>query len=204
MSPPEIGVEVRFDSEDAARSKLSVKSVSGTATIRSSALARTVEFDVDSDLLTIAAVQSSKKLTSDQISVGAIAEGSSVFTLVDTDADGRLSLRERQQIARKLRALDRDKDQQISPGEIPQVTRLAIGLGPVVHKHLARRQSLSTRPESTAAPAWFVRMDTNGDLDVSPREFLGTPQQFNALDQNGDELISQEEALDGTAKADPE
>jgi hypothetical protein len=37
-------------------------------------------------------------------------------------------------------------------------------------------------------------MDRNNDGDVSPREFLGTEEQFRRLDADGDGLISAEEA----------
>jgi hypothetical protein len=37
-------------------------------------------------------------------------------------------------------------------------------------------------------------MDKNGDGDVSPREFLGTPEDFRRIDTNGDGLIDPEEA----------
>ena len=50
------------------------------------------------------------------------------------------------------------------------------------------------RRPSTAGPLWFRKMDRNGDGDVSPREFLGTAEQFRRLDLDGDGLISVEEA----------
>jgi hypothetical protein len=37
-------------------------------------------------------------------------------------------------------------------------------------------------------------MDRNGDGDVSRREFLGTDEEFAAIDTDGDGLISAEEA----------
>jgi hypothetical protein len=37
-------------------------------------------------------------------------------------------------------------------------------------------------------------MDRNGDGEVSPREFLGTPEDFRKIDTNGDGLIDAEEA----------
>jgi hypothetical protein len=37
-------------------------------------------------------------------------------------------------------------------------------------------------------------MDRNADGDVSRREFLGTDEQFRAIDTDGDGLISVEEA----------
>jgi hypothetical protein len=43
-------------------------------------------------------------------------------------------------------------------------------------------------------PLWFRKMDRNGDGDVSPREFLGTPAQFRRIDADGDGLIDPDEA----------
>jgi hypothetical protein len=37
-------------------------------------------------------------------------------------------------------------------------------------------------------------MDRNGDGDVSPGEFLGTPEQFRRIDADGDGLIDADEA----------
>ena len=49
----------------------------------------------------------------------------------------------------------------------------------------------ATKP---AGPAWFRKMDRNGDGDVSPREFLGTPEDFKRIDADGDGLIDAREA----------
>jgi Ca2+-binding EF-hand superfamily protein len=43
-------------------------------------------------------------------------------------------------------------------------------------------------------PLWFQKMDRNGDGDISPREFLGTDEDFRKIDADGDGLISSAEA----------
>jgi hypothetical protein len=43
-------------------------------------------------------------------------------------------------------------------------------------------------------PMWFLKMDRNGDGDISPKEWLGTEEEFRAIDTDGDGLISGEEA----------
>ena len=45
------------------------------------------------------------------------------------------------------------------------------------------------------APVWFRKMDKNNDGDISPREWLGTDEDFKAIDADGDGLISAAEAI---------
>ncbi|MEX2356989.1 MAG: hypothetical protein WEE51_01590, partial [Pirellulaceae bacterium] len=47
--------------------------------------------------------------------------------------------------------------------------------------------------EQEDRPAWHQAMDSNGDGDISRREFLGTDAQFQMLDRDSDGLISAEE-----------
>ncbi len=60
------------------------------------------------------------------------------------------------------------------------------------------RPGVRTDPRRPAAPPrgplWFRKMDLNGDGDISPREWLGTPELFKQIDKDGDGLISVEEA----------
>ena len=45
------------------------------------------------------------------------------------------------------------------------------------------------------APIWFKLMDRNADGDISPREFIGSRDDFRKLDLDGDGLISIAEAV---------
>jgi Ca2+-binding EF-hand superfamily protein len=53
----------------------------------------------------------------------------------------------------------------------------------------------------TSLPAWLKAMDGNGDGEISPREFLGTREQFTALDKNGDGYLDSSEAQPPAAAA---
>ena len=52
----------------------------------------------------------------------------------------------------------------------------------------------ATSAASADAPDWFKAGDFNGDGDVSRREFLGTDEQFQRLDQDDDGFIHVDEA----------
>jgi hypothetical protein len=86
------------------------------------------------------------------------------FDRLDTDRDGQLSVAELR-CAREILAGS-------SPGDTGVSLILVPGLAkpPVV--------PLTRTFTRDAGPAWFRAMDKNGDGYVSPREFLGTPEQF--------------------------
>jgi Ca2+-binding EF-hand superfamily protein len=133
------------------------------------------------------------------ISIGVGEHGRALFQLLDTNGDGRLGLRELRSAWDRLAKLDKNGDGFISADEIPRQFELTVGQGfgpalrqPVVANRVVTRPVAARAP--TRGPLWFRKMDLNGDGDVSPREFLGTPEEFRQIDTDGDGLISVEEA----------
>ena len=132
-------------------------------------------------------------------------DGKGLFDLIDTNRDGRLSVRELRQAVRLVEQLDRDGDGAVSRGEIPRSYQLTVARGgSVADPRGVRRVAVAAAagmangrpvPQPTnAGPLWFRKMDRNRDGDVSRKEFLGTDEEFRKIDADGDGLISAEEA----------
>jgi Ca2+-binding EF-hand superfamily protein len=125
-------------------------------------------------------------------------EGRGLFDLLDKNRDGRLGLRELREAADILSRLNRGADGFMTRGDIPRSFRLAFSLGqPSLNRHGGNMVVVVPQGMSEPAgvgPLWFRKMDRNRDGDVSPNEFLGTPEEFARLDTDGDGLISVEEA----------
>ena len=125
--------------------------------------------------------------------------------MIDTDGDGRLSVREMRNAVKLLAELDRDNKGFLTRTDIPRCTAAIFRMGPpsgerafrntvVFYAATGRRMRDQPPPKPARGPEWFRKMDRNGDGDVSRREFLGTDEQFKEIDTNGDGLISVEEA----------
>jgi Ca2+-binding EF-hand superfamily protein len=128
-------------------------------------------------------------------------EGNGLFDLLDKNRDGRLSLRELRNAPRVYEQLNRGRTG-LAQNNIPRSFRLALAIGQASFTPhggnivmLPPVDDLEASPDRLGiGPIWFRKMDRNRDGDISPNEFLGTPEQFQLLDTDGDGLISVEEA----------
>jgi Ca2+-binding EF-hand superfamily protein len=125
--------------------------------------------------------------------------GNGLFELLDSNGDGRLSPRELIQAATVLRPYA-DAGGRVGPRDLPRrfTVRATAGGIPLVVPPLAgpamAQQGSAAPARAESVPAWFTKMDRNGDGDVSLREFLGPLELFRKLDRDGDGLISPAEA----------
>lgn len=119
----------------------------------------------------------------------------SLFQVIDTNGDGRLSMREVRTAFERLIALEPDgKDYVTRAALAPQGTlrfgRSAetLNFNPVtVYSQPAIRQQ-------SRGPLWFRKFDRNGDGELSRNEFPGTREEFDRIDANHDGYISVDEA----------
>ncbi len=125
-----------------------------------------------------------QKFAACRVTVGLTDRGRSLFDWLDTDDNGRLSPRELNAAA------DLAQGKPLTPDGVPRQVRYRIHCS---NQPLAVSSGDGvTKPGD--APAWFGRMDRNGDGDVSLKEFLGPLELFRKLDADGDGLISAAEA----------
>jgi Ca2+-binding EF-hand superfamily protein len=120
--------------------------------------------------------------------------GRGLFEILDANRDRRLGQRELRSAWSRLAIWDRNGDGLIAPRELPQQFQLVFGRGQPFRRAGRLADIASMNATSVNGPLWFRKMDKNGDGDVSPREFLGTPEDFRRIDTNGDGLIDAQEA----------
>jgi Ca2+-binding EF-hand superfamily protein len=145
-----------------------------------------------------------------RLTMTASDEGRDLFGILDLDRDRRLGAREVLKTFARVSACDRNQDGGVTSDEIPHHIRLSLDRGdlsillapPAVDGAVVvspGATALPSRPRPTAGPSWFRKMDRNHDGDVSPREFLGTREQFDRLDRDHDGLLSPDEAKEASA-----
>jgi Ca2+-binding EF-hand superfamily protein len=119
----------------------------------------------------------------------------SLFVALDTNANGRLEERELAGASKRLRQEDRNQDGQLSEEEIKYTLIVALVKGESQQERsFYLPQQSRAQVEDPATPDWFRQADYNQDGELSLREFLGTAEQFSALDQNNDQFLSSDEA----------
>jgi Ca2+-binding EF-hand superfamily protein len=195
---PDVIVAVSFDTKNAKDSAIRVTQISSQLAAEASGnVGRSISIPVGRTSLEFSAVQSIAMSGSDQISVGIINDGYPLLPALDPNDDGRLTIRELRNVSDHLQRFDTNQDSGISPDEISSTVRVAFGLGPCVHRHLADIRSVHVRSSApqVVAPEWFTQMDGNKDGDLSPREFLLDAEKFKQLDSDQDGLISPAEAV---------
>jgi Ca2+-binding EF-hand superfamily protein len=126
-------------------------------------------------------------------------QGRSLFDVLDANGDGRLSLREMRSAWERARTVCKD-GKALALADLPRTLRVSVAQGqsfgqyaaPVAFFNGPMQPPGNNHPNTV--PLWFRKMDRNGDGDISPKEWLGTEEDFRAIDADGDGLISIEEA----------
>lgn len=134
-----------------------------------------------------------------QVQVRAGQVEDAVFGWLDVNHDERLKTRELAGAAARLAELDRDGRGHVVASDVPEQLSCHVVRG-AAPMDVAGMSALVAGPP-TSLPAWLKAMDGNGDGEISPREFLGTREQFTALDKNGDGYLDSSEAQPPAAAA---
>jgi Ca2+-binding EF-hand superfamily protein len=133
------------------------------------------------------------------VSLSVSDHGPGLFELLDDNGDGRLSIRELRTAWDRVAPWDKAGVGAVTRDQIPSQYSLTVRQGTVDDRRfrVAVARQAGMRPQSAGSrrgPLWFQKMDRNGDGDVSPREWLGSMEDFKKIDTDGDGLISADEA----------
>lgn len=204
QGPADAGLRVQFGHSESNDDAVAI--YARGSSVNASPFAVTLDLGAESIEFSASAVTSGKEVANaaaTQIAVGATVEGNSLLRMADKDHNGRLTLRERQQLPKLLTSLDQNEDGEVAAAELPVPIRFAVTLGPHVHRLLATPSpgapaipSADDSPKKLppTVPDWFRSMDNNADGDLARNEFLGTAEQFAQIDADGDSLLSVGEA----------
>jgi len=124
--------------------------------------------------------------------------GRSLFNVIDRNSDGQLSIREMRTAWERVKPLCKDGTG-LEQKDLPRTLRITLGQGNtfyrgVVVQSFGGPMMPGQRAGVGSVPVWFTKMDRNFDGDISPKEWLGTEEEFRMIDTDGDGLISAAEA----------
>lgn len=132
------------------------------------------------------------------VSLTVTDQGRGVFEVMDGNGDGRLSIRETRTVWQRVRPLCKDGAHLVQ-AELPRTLRIQLAQGAGFNGYAVPVAFGGMGPQpvqpSGRGPMWFRKMDRNNDGDISPKEWLGSEDDFKRIDLDGDGLISLEEAL---------
>ncbi|QDT42965.1 EF hand [Gimesia alba] len=136
----------------------------------------------------------------DQVVMTVDNDGKSLFEILDTDFDRRLSPRELKRSRQRVKEFDGNQDQSLDHSELRGHFKITVELGkPELFVFDPRVNSMAMNQNqpvqrTISGPLWFQRMDRNRDGDISRKEFLFDATLFDKLDQDHDQLINPAEA----------
>ncbi len=136
-------------------------------------------------------IELQKQVANSHVLLTLIDRGPGLFEVLDVEHDGALSARELKSAWARLNAAGVIVDGTLDRTKLPRQILATVSRG----------HPLSTIGSPVyQAPDWFRAMDRNGDGDLSRREFTGSTQIFDRLDQDKDGLIGSEEAATARLK----
>jgi Ca2+-binding EF-hand superfamily protein len=126
--------------------------------------------------------------------------GRGFYQSLDTNNDGRISMREMKNAGMALQKMARNDPQKLTPSDPVRNFRLEFVRGSLAlfsngADQLIAQNAPAFEQGPSRGPIWFQRMDRNNDGDLTWNEFLGPREVFHRIDTDGDGLIDANEAF---------
>lgn len=118
----------------------------------------------------------------------------SLFQLLDTNGDGRLSVPELRAAWNNLKDLEPSAGEFITRAAIQPHGQLRFGRSATIFNAPEPGATFAVAMQQPKSPLWFRKMDRNNDGVISRSEFPGRSEEFDRLDTNHDNLIDLNEA----------
>jgi hypothetical protein len=127
-------------------------------------------------------------LSNQQVSLSLTKLEDPLFFVLDQDMDQRLTPRELASAGNRLWERNQNQDDMLLIDEFDEIFVMGIRLGDATSMQMPS-QLFASESGDRQLPAWFLKMDRNGDLEIGEAEFLGTIAQFRQMDANADGFL---------------